>query len=134
MFRWKYNTYLCRNKNENAMKISAKQITKGMTIRVSNISDKTEFFTNAINGVEGYGIHSEEEKNNMKNLINSNMTLFVKNGSIKKDSPIVNIVDIKMGNSNGTYHNNKLNVKNEICLVTDKGTMLISTIQKVELI
>ena len=116
------------------MKISAKQITKGMTIRVSNISDKTEFFTNAINGVEGYGTHSEEQKNNMKNLINNNMTLVVKNGSITNSSPIVNVLDIKSGISNGTYHNNKLNVQNEIWLVTDKGTMLISTMQKVELI
>jgi hypothetical protein len=116
------------------MKISAKQIEKGMTIKVSNISNRTDFFTNAIKGVAGYGIHTEEEKNYMKECISNGNVLYVKNGNINNSSPIVNVLGIQLGESNGAYHNNKLFVNNEMVLITDKGNIIISTRQKVELI
>jgi len=116
------------------MKISAKQIEKGMTIKVSNISNRTDFFTNAINGVAGYGIHTEQEKIYMKECISNGNVLYVKNGNINNSSPIVNVLGIQLGESNGSYHNNKLFVNNEMVLITDKGNIIISTRQKVELI
>jgi hypothetical protein len=116
------------------MKISAKQIEKGMTIKVSNINDRTDFYTNAINGVVGYGTHSEQEKNYMKECILTGNVLYVTNGTINNSSPIVNVLGIQSGDSNGTYHNGKLFVNNEITLITDKGNMIISTRQKVELL
>lgn len=116
---------------KNAMKISAKQIEKGMTIKVSNIGDRTEFLTNAING---YGNWSEAEKLDMQKRLSENKVLIVRLGSIKKDSPILTILDIKFSNSTGEYHNGRLCVNNDIWLVTDKGYIEISTKQKVELI
>jgi len=116
------------------MKISAKQIEKGMKIKVSSIGDRTEFLTNAINGYGGYGDWSEAEKLDMQKRLSENKVLIVRLGSIKKDSPILTILDIKFSNSTGTYHNGRLSVDNNIWLVTDKGYVEISTKQKVELI
>ena len=51
------------------MKISANQIEKGMTIKVAEIDNLTDFYNNAINGVMGYGNHSEDKKNEMRKCI-----------------------------------------------------------------
>lgn len=116
------------------MKITGAQIQKGMKIKVSKINDRTDFLINAINGVAGYGIHSEEEKVNMQTRILENKVLFISNGSVKKDSPIITVLDVQFSNSNGSYYNGKLCVNNQIWLVTDKGYIEISTKQKVELV
>ena len=44
------------------MKISANQIEKGMSIKVASIYDSTESLLNMINGVEGWGSHTLDEK------------------------------------------------------------------------
>lgn len=116
------------------MKITANQIEKGMKVKVSDINDKTSYLINAINGVTGYGIHSDDEKNKMQFLIENDMVLYIPNGSIKKNSPIVTILDIYTGDSNGTYHNGRLFVNNNIWLITDYGKIEISNRQKVELV
>ena len=135
VYRYQKLVYLCIYQlTKTVMKISAKQIEKGMKIKVSSISDSTEFLTNAINGVVGYGIHSEAEKLDMQKRLSENKVLSVGLGSIKKDSPILTILDIKFSNSTGTYHNARLCIDNNIWLVTDKGYVEISTKQKVELI
>jgi hypothetical protein len=123
-----------QKQNKEVMKITAAQIEKGMKIKVSKINDRTDFLTNAINGVVGYGTHSEEEKANMQKRLSENKVLFVSNGSVKKDSPILNVLGVQFSNSNSAYHNGKLCVNNQIWLVTDKGYVEISTKQKVELV
>jgi len=123
-----------QKQNKEIMKITGAQIEKGMKIKVSKINDRTDFLTNAINGVVGYGIHSEAEKANMQKRLSENKVLFVSNGSVKKDSPILNVLGVQFSNSNGAYYNGKLCVNNQIWLVTDKGYVEISTKQKVELV
>lgn len=123
-----------QKQNKKVMKITGAQIQKGMKIKVSKINDRTDFLINAINGVAGYGIHSEEEKVNMQTRILENKVLFISNGSVKKDSPVITVLDVQFSNSNGSYYNGKLCVNNQIWLVTDKGYVEISTKQKVELV
>lgn len=123
-----------QKQNKKVMKITGAQIQKGMKIKVSKINDRTDFLINAINGVAGYGIHSEEEKVNMQTRILENKVLFISNGSVKKDSPVITVLDVQFSNSNGSYYNGKLCVNNQIWLVTDKGYIEISTKQKVELV
>ena len=115
-------------------KISAKQIQKGMNIKVSSIIDITEQLTNMINESFGWGTHSEEEKKMYQNRLDNNDVLEVQSGTIKKDSPILKVYDIDFSNSNSYYENSRLVTINEIKLKTDKGDVRISTRQKVQVI
>jgi len=124
------------------MKISAKQITKGSTIRVSCVKDVKDSYLKSINLKEGdlcYDFLSkldgfEEEKAFMQKLIDENKTLSVLNGSIKRTSPTLKVNDVDFSNSYSYFNGNRTVTKNILMLNTDIGFVQISTNQKVELV
>jgi len=115
------------------MKITAKQIQKGMTIKVASIYDSTQALKNQINGVFGWGTSTLEEKAEYQKRLDEGRVLSVGQGSIKKDSPIVNVYDIDLNASWSYYSNGRVVTYNYIVLKTDKGDLKISTRQKVKL-
>jgi hypothetical protein len=112
------------------MKISAKQIVKGMKVQFSDLHDSKDHYTKQVNG----NYYSELEKNEMKQFLLEEKTISVKRGSIKKNSPIYTILNIEFGGAWGQRHNGKMQTNNDIWLITDKGNIKISTRQEVELI
>jgi len=116
------------------MKISANQIEKGMNIKVASIYDSTESLLNMINGVEGWGSHTLDEKKGYQARLDNNDVLGISRGAIKKDSPIVKVYDIDFNHSYTYQGYERLVTINTILLKTDKGNLSISTRQKVELI
>jgi 6-pyruvoyl-tetrahydropterin synthase len=112
------------------MKISAKQIVKGMKVQFSDLYDIKDHYTRQLNG----NYYSEIQKNEMRQLLLEEKTISVKTGSIKKNSPIYTILNIEFAMSWGQRHNGKMQTNNFIWLITDKGNVQISTRQQVELI
>ena len=123
--------YICSMKTQ---KITAKQIKKGMTLRVTNIDDATESLNNMINDVKGWGSHTAEEKIEYQSRLDNNNVLSISSGSIKKDSPIVKVYDINLEESYSYQGYERIVTINYISLKTDKGNLSISTRQKVELV
>tara|TARA_R110000803_G_C11894355_1_gene311312 strand:+ start:193 stop:546 length:354 start_codon:yes stop_codon:yes gene_type:complete len=116
------------------MKLSANQIQKGMTIKVTNIFDSTQGLLNMINDVKGWGTHTLEEKKGYQAKLDNNHVLGIPRGTIKKDSPTLEVYDIDFNNSYSYQGNERVVTINSIMLKTDKGNISISTRQKVELI
>tara|TARA_R110000782_G_scaffold258650_2_gene348714 strand:- start:196 stop:546 length:351 start_codon:yes stop_codon:yes gene_type:complete len=116
------------------MKITAKQIQKGMTIKVTSICDSTEALLNMINDVKGWGTHTLEEKKGYQSRLDNNDVLGISRGTIKKDSPILKVYDIDFNHSYSYQENGRQVTINIILLKTDKGNLRISTRQKVELV
>ena len=116
------------------MKLTANQIEKGMTIKVTSIYDETENLLNKINGVYGWGDHTSEEKKAYQARIDNNDVLGISRGTIKKDSPILKVNDIDFNHSYSYQSDHRLVTINIILLKTDKGDISISTRQKVELV
>ena len=124
------------------MKIKAKQITKGMSIRVSSVEDIKYSYLRTINlkeGDLGYDFLSsldgfEEQKVFYQKLIDEKKTLSVQRGSIKKASPTLKINDVDFSTSYSYYNGTTTVTINIIMLDTDMGFVQISTRQTVELL
>tara|TARA_R110001606_G_scaffold384397_1_gene547239 strand:- start:589 stop:957 length:369 start_codon:yes stop_codon:yes gene_type:complete len=116
------------------IKISAKEIKKGMTIKVASIYDSTQSLLNMINDVKGWGTHTLEEKKGYQASLDNNDVLNISRGAIKKDSPTLKVYDIDFDNSYSYQSNGRLVTINTILLKTDKGNISITTRQKVEIV
>ena len=116
------------------IKISANQIQKGMTIKVTSIYDSTERLLNMINDVKGWGTHTLEEKKGYQSRLNNNDVCGISRGTIKKDSPTLKVYDIDFNHSYSYQGCERLVNINTILLKTNKGNLSISTRQKVELV
>ena len=119
--------YICSMKTT---KITATEIKKGMEIKVSSIRDTKEQLIDFLSK----DFFTQEQKQRFQDTLDSNITLEVCKGTVKKDSPILNIKEVDLSNSYHFEGERGTVTVNIIVLVTDKGKFRISTRQKVELI
>ena len=103
------------------MTITAKQIKSGMTIKVSSIEDTTDRLLKSLE----FDFFTDEQKNYIKYKLKNNITLSINKGSIKKDSPIIKVEDIKYI----TFPYITL-----LVMHTNIGKIIIKSSQKVELL
>ena len=111
-------------------KITATEIKKGMEIKVSSIRDTKEQLIDLLSK----DFFTQEQKRRFQDTLDSNITLEVCKGTVKKDSPILNIKEVDLSNSYHFEGERGTVTVNIIVLVTHKGKFRISTRQKVELI
>ena len=112
------------------IKITGTEIKKGMVIKVSSIRDTKEDLINSLS--KDY--FTKEQKKRFQDILDSNITLKVCKGTVKKDSPILNVKEVDLSNSYHFEGERGTVTVNIIVLKTDKGNLRISTRQKVELI
>ena len=111
-------------------KIKATEIKKGMKIKVSSIYDTKDVLTRFLTR----DLYTQEEKKMFQNILDSNVTSEVCKGTIKKDSPVLNIKEVDFCNAHHFEGERGTVTINVLILITDKGSFRISTRQKVELI
>lgn len=113
------------------MKISASKISKGLTIKVSAISDYKELYKRIVECPRRF----EWEKKMYNEMLEKGYTKDVEFGSIKKNSPTLVVNDV-CDDYNYTYRtgNGRKVTITWIVLDTDKGFITLSTRQKVEVI
>jgi len=112
------------------MKISAKQIEAGMTIKVAGINNHVKDYVSYANSSN----FSQERRDRYNFLVENNMTQSVHLGAIKKSSPVLKVEKVDFSQSYSYYANSKMVTLNSIFLHTDKGIIEIGHGQKVELI
>ena len=111
-------------------KIKATEIKKGMKIKVSSIYDTKEDLIYLVSSK-----HSTQEEIKMfQETLDSNITWVVCKGTIKKDSPVLNIKEVDFCAAHHSEGERGTVTINVLTLITDKGIFKISTRQKVELI
>ena len=112
------------------IKITATEIKKGMQVQVASVRDTKEELINMLSK----DFFTLEQKQRFQDVLDSNITLEVCNGTVKKDSPVLNIKEVDLSNSYHFEGERGTVTVNIIVLVTDKGNFRISTRQKVSLI
>ena len=113
----------------NDMKITAKQIEKGMKIRIVGVQDNSKKYAE-------YSVHPnfKSEHDKYKFLIENGLTKSVSAGGIRKSSPIVTVEKIEFADSMSYRMNGRKVTLNSIYLHTELGILEIGNRQKVELL
>tara|TARA_R110000737_G_C14165825_1_gene410462 strand:- start:129 stop:476 length:348 start_codon:yes stop_codon:yes gene_type:complete len=106
----------------NIMKITAKQIKKGMSIKVASIENKKNYLIKSLD----FDFLTEDSKNYIRYLLKNNIILSVNKGSIKKDSPIIKVEDIEYISTTVGW--------TILVIKTNIGKVVIQSNQKVELL
>jgi|TARA_R110002074_G_scaffold201195_1_gene369079 hypothetical protein len=112
------------------MKITAKQIQPNSRIKVASIYDSTEM----MQGFADSENLSKEERAYYQYRIDTNRTMEVRLGSIKKSSPSLIVYSVEFDSSCSYYCNSRLVTLNSVYLHTNQGVLSIGNRQKVELI
>ena len=104
------------------MKITAKEIKKGMTVKVASIENEKNYLTKSLD----FDFLSEDNKNYRRYLLKNNIIFSVNKGSVKKDSPIIKVEDIEYISTTVGW--------TILVMKTNIGKVVIQSNQKVELL